>query len=186
MELVTEALIFAAKAHDGMRRKLSNSPYILHPMEVASIIGTITDDGHVIAAGLLHDTVEDTNVTNEDIKRAFGERVAFLVSCETENKYSDRPSSETWRLRKEESLKVLRDVGDIDVKILWLGDKLSNMRSFYRDYKIEGAALWNNFNQKDSAQHKWYYDTIAEYTKELSNTIAWQEYKRLVNSVFDE
>ena len=55
MELVTKALIFAAEAHDGMRRKKSDAPYILHPIEAATIVGTMTDDQILIAAAVLHD-----------------------------------------------------------------------------------------------------------------------------------
>lgn len=186
MELVTRALIFAARAHDSMRRKLSDAPYILHPLEVATIIASITCDQNVIAAGLLHDTVEDTDVTNDEIKNEFGDVVAHLVACETENKHEELPSRDTWKIRKEESLKVLKNTNDINVKILWLGDKLSNMRSFYRQWQKVGAALWNNFNQKDPAEQKWYYDTIAQYTKDLSDTNAWKEYKSLVVTVFNE
>ena len=57
MELVSEAIAFAVKAHDGMRRKKSDAPYILHPMEAAVIVGTMTDDQHLIAAAVLHDVV---------------------------------------------------------------------------------------------------------------------------------
>ena len=68
MELVSEAIAFAVKAHDGMRRKKSNAPYILHPMEAAVIVGTMTDDQNLIAAAALHDVVEDTIMTDEEIK----------------------------------------------------------------------------------------------------------------------
>ena len=63
MELVSEAISFAAKAHDGMRRKTGNAPYILHPMEAAVIVGTMTDDQNVIAAAALHDVVEDAGIS---------------------------------------------------------------------------------------------------------------------------
>ena len=63
MELVSEAIAFAAKAHDGMRRKKSDAPYILHPMEAAVIVGTMTDDQNLIAAAALHDVVEDTDIS---------------------------------------------------------------------------------------------------------------------------
>ena len=68
MELVSEAIAFAVKAHDGMRRKKSEVPYILHPMEAAVIVGTMTDDQNLIAAAALHDVVEDTDTTIEDVK----------------------------------------------------------------------------------------------------------------------
>ena len=106
-DLVSEAIVFATKAHDGMRRRKSDAPYVLHPMEVGVIIGTITDKQEVIAAGLLHDVVEDAGVTIEEIGEAFGERVMALVASETENKREDLPPEQTWRIRKEESLAKL-------------------------------------------------------------------------------
>ena len=83
MELVSEAISFAVKAHDGMRRKNSNNPYILHPMEAAVIVGTMTTDQDVIAAAVLHDVVEDANITIEEIEEKFGKRVRELVESET-------------------------------------------------------------------------------------------------------
>ena len=60
MELVSEAIAFAVKAHDGMRRKKGNVPYILHPMEAAVIVSTMTEDQNLIAAAILHNVVEDS------------------------------------------------------------------------------------------------------------------------------
>ena len=91
MDLVSEAVIFAAKAHDGMRRKQSNTPYIMHPLEAAVIVSTMTDDQHTISAAALHDVVEDTTVTLDQIDEKFGSRVALLVASETENKRADLP-----------------------------------------------------------------------------------------------
>lgn len=68
MELVTRAAIFAARAHNGMRRKTSSNPYILHPMEAASIVGTMTESQELIAAALLHDVVEDAGITLEEVE----------------------------------------------------------------------------------------------------------------------
>ena len=149
MELVSRAIIFAAEAHDGMRRKKSPSPYILHPMEAAVIVGTMSNDENLIAAAALHDVVEDAGVTLEEIEQRFGKRVRELVQSETEDKRADRPPTETWRIRKQESLEVLKNAADTDVLMVWLGDKLANMRSIYRDFKVEGVGMWQRFNQKD-------------------------------------
>ena len=184
MELVTKAIIFAANAHDGMRRKKSKSPYILHPMEAAVIVSTMTDDQEVIAAAALHDVVEDAGIKMETIEEQFGARVRELVESETEDKRADRPPMETWKIRKEESLVVLKNTDDIDVLRVWLGDKLANMRSLYREWKAEGDAMWNKFNQKDPNMQAWYYGTIAEYTSRLCETSAWIEYKTLTDIVF--
>ena len=184
MELVSEAIAFAVKAHDGMRRKKSDAPYILHPMEAAVIVGTMTDDQNLIAAAVLHDVVEDAGITIEEIEEKFGKRVRELVESETEDKRADLPPSDTWRIRKEESLEVLKKSDDIAVLMVWLGDKLANMRAIYRDFKVEGVAMWQRFNQKDVNEQAWYYRSIAKLTERLSDTSAWLEYKTLTEFVF--
>ena len=184
MELVSEAIAFAVKAHDGMRRKKSEAPYILHPMEAAVIVGTMTNDQNLIAAAALHDVVEDAGVTIEEIEEKFGKRVRELVESETEDKREELPPAETWRIRKEESLEVLKNTDDIAVLMVWLGDKLANMRSLYRDWKVEGNAMWQRFNQKDINEQAWYYRSIVKLTERLSNTSAWLEYKTLTEIVF--
>ena len=186
MELVSEAIEFAVKAHDGMRRKKSDQPYILHPLEAATIVGTMTSDQEVIAAAILHDVVEDADVDIEEIETKFGKRVKELVESETENKRSHLPSADTWQIRKEESLEVLRQAEDIGVLMIWLGDKLANMRSLYRDHKQLGDALWERFNQKNPAAHAWYYRNIVKLTERLSDTSAWLEFKTLVELVFEK
>ena len=184
MELVSEAIAFAVKAHDGMRRKKSEAPYILHPMEAAVIVGTMTDDQNVIAAAALHDVVEDAGITLQEIEERFGKRVWELVASETEDKRADRPPEETWHIRKEESLSVLKNTDDIAVLMVWLGDKLANMRSIYRDFKVEGVQMWQRFNQKDEKAQAWYYRSIVDLTERLSGTSAWLEYKTLTELVF--
>ena len=184
MELASEAIAFAVKAHDGMRRKKSEVPYILHPMEAAVIVGTMTADQHVIAAAALHDVVEDADIAIEEIEARFGKRVRELVQSETEDKRADLPPAATWRIRKEESLAVLKNTEDLGVLMVWLGDKLANMRSFYRDFKVEGDAMWQKFNQKDPNAHAWYYRSIVRLTERLSDTSAWLEFKTLTELVF--
>ena len=184
MELVSEAIAFAVKAHDGMRRKKSGTPYILHPLEAAIIVGSMTNDQEVIAAAVLHDVVEDTVITIEEIEGKFGKRVRDLVESETENKRLDKPAAETWRIRKEESLKVLKETKDIGVLMVWLGDKLANIRSIYQELKRDGNAMWEKFNQKDVNEHAWYYYSIVRLTERLSHTSAWIEFKNLVELVF--
>ena len=118
MNVLEEAIQFATEAHQGQMRKLANTPYILHPLEVASIISTLTSDLDTMAAGVLHDTVEDCDVDPKVIKEKFGARVSALVQSETEDKMSTRPAAETWMERKEESLLMLGLTKDKDVKIL--------------------------------------------------------------------
>ena len=118
MNKIEEAIIYATVMHQGKVRKLGSIPYILHPLEVAQILATMTDDQDVITAGILHDIVEDTDGTLQEIEKRFGERVALLVSSESENDYPGESRSESWKRRKEESLKVLRNADDQGVRML--------------------------------------------------------------------
>ena len=183
-KLLDRAIAFATKAHSGTLRKKDGIPYILHPMEVASIAGGITTDVEVLTAALLHDTVEDTDVTLDTIKSQFGDRVAALVASETEDKRRDRSPAETWMQRKVESLAALRNAVDPGVHVLWLSDKLANMRSFARQYEKEGDRMWKDYNQTDPAQQAWYYRTIEALTSDLKDTNAWKELRALNARVF--
>lgn len=186
MELVTEAVIFACTAHDGMRRKTSQSPYVMHPLEASVIVSSLTSDQEIIAASVLHDVIEDAGVLPEEIEKKFGARVKKLVMSETEDKRRGQRPEDTWKLRKEEAISALYKETDIAVKILYLGDKLSNLRSIYRELKVAGNELWNKFNQKDPMEHKWYYSEISKAISELKDTYAWKEYVQLIELIFEK
>ncbi|MBQ3316872.1 MAG: bifunctional (p)ppGpp synthetase/guanosine-3',5'-bis(diphosphate) 3'-pyrophosphohydrolase [Spirochaetales bacterium] len=186
MTLFDKAAAFAIKAHQDKTRKLGKLPYVIHPFEVATIAATMTNDEHVLSAALLHDTIEDTETTEQDLRLNFGDRVTYLVLMETEEKLADMPRWKSWQERKEKSLQELEACTDRDVKILWLSDKLSNMRSFYRSWKIEGNSFWNKMNQRDPSKQAWYYRTIARLVSELKDQDAWKEYNTLVETVFKE
>ena len=179
-----QAVIFAVHAHQNAVRKGTGLPYILHPMEVAAICSGLTEDADILMAAVLHDTVEDTEVTIEEIESKFGKRVADLVQSETENKRKELPPGDTWKIRKQESLEVLKNTEDEGVKILWLGDKLSNIRSFYRKWKKHGNAMWEEFNQKDPKEQGWYYHSIVNLLKEYSENEAWKELKEKTEEIF--
>lgn len=186
MSLLDEAIIFAVKAHSGAVRKRGKTPYILHPLEALAIAGTMSNDEEILAAAVLHDTVEDTETTMEEIRSLFGVRVSELVASETEEKRPELPAEATWRIRKEESLNKLKNAEDPGVKILWLSDKLSNMRSFYRLKQKKGDSFWLNFNMKDPLLQAGYYRAVLDLTKELSTCEAWKEMKTLTDAVFKD
>ena len=180
-----DAVRYAVEAHSGQTRKLHNIPYALHPMEVAAIIATMTEDEDVMIAGLLHDTVEDCGKDPAELERLFGRRVAALVAAETEKRNENVSLVESWKQRKAESLEELRQVKDIGAKILWLADKLANMRSLHHRWMIVGDEAFNAFHMKDKAQQRWYYQTVADYTSELTDTAAHMEYVERIRRVFD-
>lgn len=175
--MVQRAAKFAEKAHAGMVRKGSDMPYIYHPMEVALLVSRMTEDEHVIAAAYLHDVLEDTAVTAEELLQQFGNRVLGLVQAETEDK------SLTWMERKAHTIQHLKSA-PLEIKLLTLADKLSNMRSTARDYLVMGDEIWARFNEKRKASHRWYAKGILDGLQELEEYPAYQEYKDLYQFVF--
>ena len=183
--LLNDAVAYAAKAHAGQLRKGTRLPYIVHPMEVAAICASFTDDVEVLAAAALHDVVEDADATIGQVEELFGARVADIVAGDSEDKREGVPAAETWKVRKAENIGHIASADDIGVRMVCLGDKLSNIRAIQRDFEALGDSLWQRFNQKDPAEHAWYYSTIAgELKHDLGHTEAWREYRRRVDAIF--
>ena len=182
-ELLDRAIIFAVHAHAGVERRGKGFPYIVHPMEAVEIVATMTSDQELLAAAALHDTVEDTDTTVEQIRAEFGDRVAELVAAESEPPHEKRDSIENWRARKQIAIDRLA-VASRDTKIVALGDKLSNMRAIARDYAMQGDALWNLFHTNDRKDHEWRYRGLAASLFELHDTFAYKEFEQLINQVF--
>ena len=182
-KVLDQAIVFATEAHKEQLRKGTEIPYILHPLEAATIVGTMTTDDEIIAGAVLHDVVEDTDTTVAQIEELFGARVAGFVASESENKRENLPSESTWKIRKQETLDHLKNA-PIEIKMITLGDKLSNIRAIYRDYIAIGDELWQRFNQKDKNQHHWYYSSIADCLDELSCYREYKEYCELVDKAF--
>ncbi|MGN0628923.1 MAG: HD domain-containing protein [Oscillospiraceae bacterium] len=185
MEMLTKAVCFAAEKHEGQSRKGTNIPYITHPMEAAAIAATLTDDEEIIAAAVLHDVAEDCGVTAGELEASFGERTAALVAADSEDKRDSLPPADTWKIRKEETVARITKM-DRDEKIIVLAEKLSNMRSIYRDYAALGDNLWKKFNCSDKKEQGWYYKSICAALKpEFEGAFAWQELSWLTSQVFD-
>ena len=182
-QLLDRAIIFAVKAHAGTERRGKGFPYIVHPMEAVSIVATLTTDQELLAAAALHDTVEDTDVTVEQIREEFGERIANLVASESDVMPEGQSEEESWHARKQAAIDRLA-AAPHDAKIVALGDKLSNMRAIARDYAVMGDKLWNIFHVKERRDHEWHYRGLADALRELSDTFAFQEFERLINEVF--
>ncbi len=185
-KLLNEAIIYAVEKHDGKNRKGTSIPYIVHPLEAMAIVSSITKDEELMAAAVLHDTVEDTDATVEEIETKFGAKVAKLVASESENKREELPESETWKQRKEETIAHLK-FADLETRIVCLGDKLSNIRAIERDYEKLGEEFWNRFNIKDKKEHGWYYSSLSyifEQDPTLKDTNACREYAERVYRVF--
>jgi HD domain len=155
----TEALAFAAQAHGAVKqaRKGSRFPYVSHPIRVAEILARFDYAGDVVVAGFLHDTIEDTRVTVEEIVTSFGARVAALVTAA-----SEPDKAAPWKDRKQHTIDHLRQERDSDVLALVAADKLDNVRATtYMVRHLGAETTWSLFNAPQSEQH-WYFRSIAE------------------------
>lgn len=182
-EVIARAISFAANNHKGHFRKGTEIPYILHPIEASVIVSTITNNPDVISAAVLHDLIEDTPITIDDLRSEFNEIICNLVEEESENKREGLSPEDTWLVRKQEAIDKLRTASR-EAKIIALGDKLSNIRSISRDFKELNQKLFDRFNQKDPRLHAWYYDAFIEIFAEFQEYEAFEEYKEKVNTIF--
>jgi myo-inositol-1(or 4)-monophosphatase len=182
-QLVDRAIRFATQAHEGIVRKGTDLPYIVHPLEAMTIVATITSDQELMAAALLHDVVEDAGVTIDEIRREFGPRVARLVDAETDREVEGLSHAESWQQRKQATIDRLA-TSSRDTQMVALGDKLSNMRAMAANFREQGNSVWERFNEKNPARHSWYYHQLAVSLAPLSDTEAYREFIRLVEQVF--
>jgi (p)ppGpp synthase/HD superfamily hydrolase len=154
MQSIHLAIEFAARAHGDQKRKLGDLPYITHPMAVALMLSLAACPGEVIVAGILHDTLEDTPVTLEDIRRDFGPRVAFIVEGA-----SELDKSLLWEERKRHTVDALRGA-PLEVKMVVCADKLHNVLSIRRAVLEAGEEVWGRFRRGRERQ-EWYYRSLA-------------------------
>ena len=101
-----KACMYALEKHKNQMRK-DGTMYIFHPLEVATIASTMTNDEEVLAASVLHDTIEDANSNTHELNEMFGEKVAKLVALETEETYPNLSKVESWILRKKKALTIV-------------------------------------------------------------------------------
>ncbi|MDL2217083.1 HD domain-containing protein [Christensenellaceae bacterium OttesenSCG-928-M15] len=176
--MIHRAIKFAAVAHKGQWRKGARIPYIVHPFEVAQILTAMGASEALIVAGLLHDTLEDTATTPNELKEAFGESVLRLVLSATERK------EDTWEERKLHTIQFLKTEATYEQKQLALADKLSNLRSIALDMDEFGDQLYEIFNRGKKKQH-WYYKSLGESLQALNDIVFYKEFCELIEKVFE-
>ncbi len=183
--LFDKAAHFAIDAHANSERRGKGFPYVIHVFEAAEIVATITNDQELLAAALLHDTVEDTDVTIDRIKDEFGARIAAIVDSESDKFEEGVSEEDSWRGRKLAAINRLKRAS-MDSKIVAMGDKLSNMRAIARDYERDGDELWKLFHAPGGkSDHQWHYQGLADALSELNDTVAYKEFIKLIDKVFN-
>ncbi len=176
--LTTKAFLFALYAHGEQKRK-DGLPYIMHPVEVAMELARNGADEDLICAGFLHDTIEDAFITREQLATAFSDKIADLVSSDSENK------EDSWEKRKSDALEALRVPGDRDHKMLMCADKLSNLRSLREGLESDGEAVWQRYKRGREKQAWLFHETVLALSP-LEGLAMYEELKQLTQEVFGE
>ena len=178
MQRLDYAILFATKAHDGQRRKTDNVAMIFHPFTVGMLLQRTGMSEDTVIAGILHDVVEDTKYTLDDIENIFGKNVRKIVDEVTEDK------SLEWKKRKEEAIEKVRNAS-IQGKMVECADKINNLESLYDLLQEKGAEVWKNFNKPYSEQ-KWYYTEMYQAVVDnAENNQFFERYKKILNKVFE-
>lgn len=177
MEIIEKALQIASAAHENQYRKRTKIPYITHPAAVGMILLKAGYSEEIIAGGILHDTVEDTEVSLEEIKRIFGSKIAEIVEgC------SEPDKSLSWEERKEHTIHFLKTAPE-EVRVVACADKLHNVKSIIRDYEMNGETVWTRF-KRGRDQQEWYYRNIIKSLGALSSFELLDQLKEEVDKLF--
>jgi len=163
MSIVSQALVFATEHHQHQHRKGTKIPYMAHLLNVCKLLAENDCSDEILAAALLHDVVEDTDVTIEEVEEKFGLQVAELVRGATELDKLEKKAIEkerSWQERKEHTIHFLEHEATTDQLLVSAADKLDNLRSIAYDHARIGEALWKRFNATKD-QQAWYYGAVA-------------------------
>lgn len=180
MDIKDKAKKFAINAHHGQRRKSDKEkPMIIHPINVANILESYGFDDNVIAAGYLHDVVEDTKYELEDIKKEFGEDIVSLVDSASE---PDKTLS--WEERKKHTINTIKEL-DLRHKVVVCADKISNLEDLRILFEINGKYDFSAF-KRGFEQQRWYYEEVYNSLiyNEDENLEMFKRLKELIDYIF--
>jgi len=182
-DLVERAIETAVKAHEKQKRKGTRIAYITHPFSVGITLAKAGCSEEVLAAGILHDTIEDARIKPSRLREEFGEKVASIVE-----KCTEPDKRRSWRKRKQHTLNSLKKAR-LDVKFVVCADKLHNIRTIARDYRKVGDRVWKRFRRGREDQ-QWYYTSLVESLRMTKGNPSYEklykEFKRKVREVFNE
>lgn len=139
MNITEKATLLALRAHEGQMRKDAPIPYVVHPLRVGLILARYGFDDEVVAAGIVHDVVEDTSVSIEEVEETLGVRVAGIVAPVTHD------DTLSWKEKKQAYIDTVRMAHD-DAKAVATADKIANAESLVFAHEREGSEVWRHFN----------------------------------------
>ena len=191
-ERYKDAMLFAARLHDGQMRKGTEIAYLSHLLSVSSLVMENGGSEDEAIAALLHDALEDQGddyqseymseprsgraALKRDLELRYGRRVVEIVRACTDDEDFQKPpkgakgSIEQWKARKSAYLGRLRRKKDVGLLRVSCADKLHNARSILIDYEEQGEATWKRFRARTKANQEWYYGALAGiYEKKVAS-----------------
>ena len=180
MDMKKKAKLFAIKAHKGQIRKSDKEkPMIIHPINVANILSEYGYDDNVVAAAYLHDVIEDTKYTKEDLLKEFNEDIVSLVLGATEE-----DKSLSWEERKTITIDKVKDL-DLRHKVVVCADKISNLEDMRIIFEVNGKRDFSAFKRGFDKQ-KWYYTEVYNSLiyNEDKDYVMFSRLKLLIDDIF--
>lgn len=180
---INDAIKLAIEAHENKKRKAEDVPYLIHPIEVGIILAKNNQDDDVIAAGIIHDAVEEEYIKLDEVEHKFGHKVKRIVE---KVYYADKHGEgENYRKRKLFTIDYLREQASPGFKFVSCADKLSNVRIMLKRKGEIGDKVWENYEQsyEDIA---WYHQNLVVSLNTLYRYDLYKEYVEIVESLFGE
>lgn len=187
--MIFKAIKFVVEAHEGQYRKGSELPYVVHLMNVMQILHDNNCSEEVVVAGILHDVLEDTVVTLEELTLKFGWQISSIVEGVSEPEIVGVDRSTSWKERKKHTLTYLSQEATLDQLLVSCADKLDNAKSIKKDFDRMGDALWKRFRAGKKEQ-SWYYNNLIiifnKRVKEFGEPLVGmaRELSETVNQIF--
>ncbi len=173
--LVEQAMLLALSAHSGQMRKDAPTPYIVHPVRVAILLARYGFSDEVVAAGLVHDVVEDAPISAEALREKLGDTVADIVAPVTHD------DSLPWIEKKKAYIEAVRNATD-GAKAVSVADKIANAESLLSAFAREGSEVWKHFNA-GKEKKIWFEEATLKMLQESWKHPLVDEYARMVEKM---
>lgn len=173
--LIERAVKIASVAHAGQKRKDDNIPFIFHPVSVGIILLKEGYSDKVVAAGILHDVLEDTNYSKRTMAKEVGREVVRLVE------WVSHDSRLSWIEKKKQYIKKLRNA-PAEAKAIAVADKVHNLRSFTTAYEKRGSVIWKRIHGSRKTMI-WFHEEVYKALSQSWDCCLLKEYKKLINQL---
>jgi (p)ppGpp synthase/HD superfamily hydrolase len=172
MDIIEKALRVAVSAHKEQVRKTDGSPYVVHPIMVGNILRAYGCSDVVVASGIVHDVLEDTDVREEELERLLGEEVLTIVKAVSEDKQLP------WETRKETYVENVSNAS-VEVKAISVADKIHNGRSLIEYHGEVGSEAWKRFG-KSKDKKMWFEHLLLDSLRVSFEHPLLDEYENVV------